>query len=162
MLFHSASLSDNLTSAPAVVHATWRLTRANGFKALFERAAFSNRGKSPAPTRIPFAFSRSKKKYPDRMKGPPTKADGRSRAMLVATVKWPNANRCGGQDFVVMAGSMGIVVGIRHHCAAEKAVKLKCPLVPSPPQVARVCKKAILSPDQDAVRTDDRLCRCAE
>jgi acetyl-CoA carboxylase carboxyl transferase subunit beta len=72
---------------------------------------------------------RDQKKYPDRLKAA-QKATGEREAMLVAEGEVGRTPIVAvAQDFNFMAGSMGMYVGNALIAAAERAVKLKRPLV---------------------------------
>ena len=97
------------------------------FTALFDGGIFTE-VKVPEPVVDPLGF-RDQKKYPDRIKAA-QKASGEKDAMLVAEGE---IGRTGviaaAQDFGFMAGSMGMYVGNAIIAAAERAVKVKKPLV---------------------------------
>ncbi|MDX5349276.1 MAG: acetyl-CoA carboxylase carboxyl transferase subunit beta, partial [Paracoccaceae bacterium] len=97
------------------------------FAALFDGGIFTE-VKVPESVVDPLHF-RDQKKYPDRIKAA-QKASGEKDAMLVAEGE---VNRtpivAAAQDFSFMAGSMGMYVGNAIIAAAERAVKLKRPLV---------------------------------
>ena len=125
MLFHR-ELSDNLNVCTSCGH-HMAITPRERFKALFDGGIFTE-VKVPAPTPDPLHF-RDQKKYPDRLKAA-QKQTGEAEAMLVATGEIGRTPIvAAGQDFSFMAGSMGMYVGNAIIAAAEKAVKLKCPLV---------------------------------
>ena len=99
--------------------------------------------KVPEPVADPLHF-RDQKKYPDRMKAA-QKATRRARTRCW----WPRARSAArpivaaAQDFSFMAGSMGMYVGNAIIAAAERAVKLKRPLVLfSRRRRARGCRRA--------------------
>jgi acetyl-CoA carboxylase carboxyl transferase subunit beta len=97
------------------------------FAALFDGGIFTE-VKVPEPVVDPLHF-RDQKKYTDRIKAA-QKSSGEKDAMLVAVGE---INRtpivAAAQDFSFMAGSMGMYVGNAIIAAAERAVKLKRPLV---------------------------------
>ena len=125
MLFHR-EVSDNLNVCTSCGH-HMAITPRERFKALFDGGIFTE-VKVPAPTPDPLHF-RDQKKYPDRLKAA-QKQTGEAEAMLVATGEIGRTPIvAAGQDFSCMAGSMGMYVGNAIIAAAEKAVKLKCPLV---------------------------------
>ncbi|WP_386176129.1 acetyl-CoA carboxylase, carboxyltransferase subunit beta [Sulfitobacter sp. R86518] len=125
MLFHR-EVSDNLNVCTSCGH-HMAITPRERFKALFDGDLFTE-VKVPAPTPDPLHF-RDQKKYPDRLKAA-QKQTGEAEAMLVATGEIGRTPIvAAGQDFSFMAGSMGMYVGNAIIAAAEKAVKLKCPLV---------------------------------
>ena len=125
MLFHR-EVSHNLNVCTSCGH-HMAITPRERFKALFDGGIFTE-VKVPAPTPDPLHF-RDQKKYPDRLKAA-QKQTGEAEAMLVATGEIGRTPIvAAGQDFSFMAGSMGMYVGNAIIAAAEKAVKLKCPLV---------------------------------
>ena len=125
MLFHR-EVSDNLNVCTSCGH-HMAITPRERFKALFDGGIFTE-VKVPAPTPDPLHV-RDQKKYPDRLKAA-QKQTGEAEAMLVATGEIGRTPIvAAGQDFSFMAGSMGMYVGNAIIAAAEKAVKLKCPLV---------------------------------
>ncbi|MCF7746244.1 acetyl-CoA carboxylase carboxyltransferase subunit beta [Sulfitobacter sp. M39] len=125
MLFHR-EVSDNLNVCTSCGH-HMAITPRERFKALFDGGIFTE-VKVPAPTPDPLHF-RDQKKYPDRLKAA-QRQTGEAEAMLVATGEIGRTPIvAAGQDFSFMAGSMGMYVGNAIIAAAEKAVKLKCPLV---------------------------------
>ena len=125
MLFHR-ELSDNLNVCSNCDHHL-ALTPRERFAALFDGGVFSE-VKVPEPIADPLHF-RDQKKYPDRMKAA-QKATGEKEAMLVAEGEM---NRtpivAAAQDFAFMGGSMSMYVGNAVIAAAERAVKLKRPLL---------------------------------
>jgi acetyl-CoA carboxylase carboxyl transferase subunit beta len=125
MLFHR-ELSGNLNVCSNCDH-HMAISPRERFEALFDAGIFTE-VKVPEPVADPLHF-RDQKKYPDRVKAA-QKASGERDAMLVAEGE---INRtpiiAAGQDFSFMAGSMGIYVGNAIIAAAERAVKLKRPLV---------------------------------
>lgn len=97
------------------------------FAALFDGGIFTE-VKVPEPVIDPLQF-RDQKRYPERLKTA-QKATGEKEAMLVAEgeiAKTPVVAVA--QDFSFMAGSMGMYVGNAILAAAERAVKMKRPLV---------------------------------
>ena len=97
------------------------------FKSLFDTGIFTE-VKVPDATIDPLQF-RDQKKYPDRLKAA-QKATGQKEAMLVAEGEMGRTPIVAvAQDFSFMAGSMGMYVGNALIAAAERAVKLKRPLV---------------------------------
>ena len=125
MLFHR-ELGDNLFVCTSCDH-HMAITPRDRFGALFDGGAFVE-VKVPEPTADPLQF-RDQKKYPDRMRAA-QKATGEKEAMLVAEGEIGRTPIvAAAQDFSFMAGSMGMYVGNAIIAAAEKAVKLKCPLV---------------------------------
>jgi acetyl-CoA carboxylase carboxyl transferase subunit beta len=125
MLFHR-ELSDNLNVCTNCNHHMQITPRAR-FAALFDGGVFTE-VKVPEPLADPLQF-RDQKKYPDRMKAA-QKATGEAEAMLVAEGEMGRTPIvAAAQDFSFMGGSMGMYVGNAIVAAAERAVKLKRPLV---------------------------------
>ncbi len=125
MLFHR-ELADNLYVCSNCNHHMQITPRAR-FAALFDAGVFTE-VKVPEPLADPLQF-RDQKKYPDRMKAA-QKATGEAEAMLVAEGEIGRTPIvAAAQDFSFMAGSMGMYVGNAIVAAAERAVKLKRPLV---------------------------------
>jgi acetyl-CoA carboxylase carboxyl transferase subunit beta len=125
MLFHR-ELSANLNVCSSCDH-HMAISPRDRFAALFDGGIFTE-VKVPEPVADPLHF-RDQKKYPDRVKAA-QKASGEKDAMLVAegeVLRTPIV--AAGQDFAFMAGSMGMYVGNAIIAAAERAVKLKRPLV---------------------------------
>ncbi|WP_103257178.1 acetyl-CoA carboxylase, carboxyltransferase subunit beta [Tabrizicola aquatica] len=125
MLFHR-ELSGNLFVCSSCDH-HMAITPRDRFGALFDGGIFTE-VKVPEPVADPLHF-RDQKKYPDRVKAA-QKASGEKDAMLVAegeVLRTPIV--AAAQDFSFMAGSMGMYVGNAIIAAAERAVKLKRPLV---------------------------------
>jgi acetyl-CoA carboxylase carboxyl transferase subunit beta len=125
MLFHR-ELSGNQNVCSNCDH-HMAISPRDRFSALFDGGIFTE-VKVPDPVADPLHF-RDQKKYPDRVKAA-QKASGERDAMLVAEGEM---NRtpivAAAQDFAFMAGSMGMYVGNAIIAAAERAVKLKRPLV---------------------------------
>ncbi len=97
------------------------------FQALFDGGMFRE-VMVPSPVADPLGF-RDQKKYTDRLREA-RKATGEEEAMLVAEGEIARLKVvAAGQDFSFMAGSMGMYVGNAILAAAERAVRLKCPLV---------------------------------
>ncbi len=125
MLFHR-ELADNLNVCTNCNHHMAITPRAR-FAALFDGGIFSE-VKVPEPITDPLQF-RDQKKYPDRMKAA-QKSTGEKEAMLVAEGEIGRTPIvAAAQDFSFMGGSMGMYVGNAIIAAAERAVKLKRPLV---------------------------------
>jgi acetyl-CoA carboxylase carboxyl transferase subunit beta len=125
MLFHR-ELSDNLNVCTNCNHHMQITPRAR-FQALFDAGVFVE-VKVPEPLADPLQF-RDQKKYPERMKAA-QKATGEAEAMLVAEGEIGRTPIvAAAQDFSFMGGSMGMYVGNAIVAAAERAVKLKRPLV---------------------------------
>jgi acetyl-CoA carboxylase carboxyl transferase subunit beta len=125
MLFHR-ELKDNLNVCTTCDH-HMAITPRDRFAALFDGGIFTE-VKVPEPVTDPLHF-RDQKKYPDRMRAA-QKATGERDSMLVAEGEIARTPIVAvGQDFSFMAGSMGMYVGNAMLAAAERAVKLKRPLV---------------------------------
>ncbi|GLK65481.1 acetyl-CoA carboxylase, carboxyltransferase subunit beta [Paracoccus kondratievae] len=125
MLFHR-ELADNLNVCTNCDHHL-AISPRRRFAALFDGGVF-NEVKVPEPITDPLGF-RDQKKYPDRMKAA-QKSTGEKEAMLVAEGEMGRTPIvAAAQDFSFMGGSMGMYVGNAIIAAAERAVKLKRPLV---------------------------------
>jgi acetyl-CoA carboxylase carboxyl transferase subunit beta len=125
MLFHR-ELADNLNVCTNCGHHMAIRPRAR-FKALFDGGVFTE-VKVPEPIADPLRF-RDTKKYPDRLKEARA-TSGEKEAMLVAEGEIGRTPIvAAAQDFSFMAGSMGMYVGNAIIAAAERAVKLKRPLI---------------------------------
>ncbi|WP_343080622.1 acetyl-CoA carboxylase, carboxyltransferase subunit beta [Ostreiculturibacter nitratireducens] len=125
MLFHR-ELADNLNVCNSCDH-HMAITPRERFNALFDGGVFSE-VKVPEPVTDPLHF-RDQKRYPDRLKAA-QKSTGEREAMLVAEGEIGRTPIvAAAQDFAFMAGSMGMYVGNAIIAAAERAVKLKRPLV---------------------------------
>lgn len=125
MLFHR-ELASNLNVCSNCEH-HMAISPRERFAALFDGGIFTE-VKVPDPVVDPLHF-RDQKKYTDRIKAA-QKASGEKDAMLVAEgeiARTPIV--AAAQDFSFMAGSMGMYVGNAIIAAAERAVKLKRPLV---------------------------------
>lgn len=125
MLFHR-ELSDNLNVCTGCDH-HMAITPRDRFTALFDGGIFTE-VKVPKPIADPLNF-RDQKRYPDRLKAA-QKTTNEAEAMLVAEGEIGRTPIvAAAQDFSFMAGSMGMYVGNAIIAAAERAVKLKRPLV---------------------------------
>lgn len=125
MLFHR-ELADNLNVCGNCDHHL-SITPRERFNALFDGGVFSE-VKVPEPITDPLQF-RDQKKYPERMKAA-QKSTGEKEAMLVAEGEMGRTPIiAAAQDFSFMGGSMGMYVGNAIIAAAERAVKLKRPLI---------------------------------
>ncbi len=125
MLFHR-ELSDNLNVCTGCDH-HMAITPRDRFTALFDGGIFTE-VKVPKPIADPLNF-RDQKRYPDRLKAA-QKTTSEAEAMLVAEGEIGRTPIvAAAQDFSFMAGSMGMYVGNAIIAAAERAVKLKRPLV---------------------------------
>ena len=125
MLFHR-ELKENLNVCNSCDH-HMQFSPRDRFTALFDGGIFAE-VKVPDPISDPLHF-KDQKKYPDRMKAS-QKATGEADAMLVAEgeiLRTPIV--AAAQDFSFMGGSMSMYVGNAIIAAAERAVKLKRPLV---------------------------------
>jgi acetyl-CoA carboxylase carboxyl transferase subunit beta len=125
MLFHR-ELADNLNVCTNCDHHMAITPRAR-FAALFDGGIFTE-VKVPEPIVDPLQF-RDSKRYSDRIKEA-RKTTAEKEAMLVAEGEIERTPVVvAAQDFSFMAGSMGMYVGNAIIAAAERAVKLKRPLV---------------------------------
>ena len=125
MLFHR-ELSDNLNVCTSCDH-HMAISPRDRFKSLFDGGIFAEI-KVPEPVVDPLQF-KDQKKYPERLKTS-QKATGEKEAMLVAEGEMGRTPVVAvAQDFSFMAGSMGMYVGNAIIAAAERAVKLKRPLI---------------------------------
>ncbi len=125
MLFHR-ELEDNLRVCTNCDH-HMAITPRDRFHALFDGGIFSE-VEVPLPIEDPLKF-RDQKRYPERMKTA-QKATGEKEAILVAEGEMGRTPIvAAAQDFSFMGGSMGMYVGNAIIAAAERAVKLKRPLV---------------------------------
>jgi acetyl-CoA carboxylase carboxyl transferase subunit beta len=98
------------------------------FDALFDGGVFTE-VEVPAPVEADPLQFRDQKKYPDRMRAA-QKGTGEAEAMLVAEGEIGRTPIvAAAQDFSFMGGSMGMYVGNAIIAAAERAVKLKRPLI---------------------------------
>jgi acetyl-CoA carboxylase carboxyl transferase subunit beta len=103
------------------------ITPRERFRALFDGGVFVEVS-VPRPLPDPLGF-RDQKKYVDRLREA-RKSTGEEEAMLVAEGEIARLRVVvAAQDFAFMAGSMGMYVGNAIVAAAERAVKLKAPLV---------------------------------
>ena len=125
MLFHR-ELAGNLNVCTSCGH-HMGITPRDRFTALFDGGIFTEVD-VPLPIEDPLKF-RDQKKYPDRMKAA-QKSTGEKEAMLVVQGEIGRTPIItAAQDFSFMGGSMGMYVGNAIIAAAERAVKLKRPLV---------------------------------
>lgn len=125
MLFHR-ELAANLNVCSNCEH-HMAISPRERFAALFDGGIFTE-VKVPDPVVDPLHF-RDQKKYTDRIKAA-QKASGEKDAMLVAEGEMARTPIvAAAQDFSFMAGSMGMYVGNAIIAAAERAVKLKRPLI---------------------------------
>ena len=125
MLFHR-ELADTLQICTNCGHHL-PITPRDRFAALFDNGIFKE-VPVPEPITDPLQF-RDQKKYPERLKAA-QKSTGEKEAMLVAEGEIGRTPIvAAAQDFSFMGGSMGMYVGNAIIAAAERAVKLKRPLV---------------------------------
>ena len=125
MLFHR-ELAGNLNVCTSCGH-HMGITPRDRFTALFDGGILTEVD-VPLPIEDPLKF-RDQKKYPDRMKAA-QKSTGEKEAMLVVQGEIGRTPIiAAAQDFSFMGGSMGMYVGNAIIAAAERAVKLKRPLV---------------------------------
>ncbi|NEX46119.1 acetyl-CoA carboxylase, carboxyltransferase subunit beta [Pseudotabrizicola algicola] len=125
MLFHR-ELAENLNVCSNCDH-HMAISPRDRFKSLFDTGIFTE-VKVPEPVVDPLHF-KDQKKYPDRLKAA-QKTTGEKEAMLVAEGEMGRTPVVAvAQDFSFMAGSMGMYVGNAILAAAERAVKLKRPLI---------------------------------
>lgn len=125
MLFHR-ELADNLNVCGTCDHHMAITARAR-FQALFDGGIFTEVD-SPEPLADPLHF-RDQKRYPDRLRSA-QRETGEKGAMLVAEGEIGRTPIvAAAQDFAFMGGSMGMQVGNAIVAGAERAVKLKRPLI---------------------------------
>jgi acetyl-CoA carboxylase carboxyl transferase subunit beta len=125
MLFHR-ELTDALQVCPNCGH-HMPIGPRERFAALFDGGLYID-VETPKPIADPLGF-RDQKRYTDRLKEA-RKTTGMEDAMLVAEGEIARLKVVvAAQDFSFMAGSMGMYVGNAFLAAAERAVKLKAPLV---------------------------------
>jgi len=125
MLFHR-ELEQNLRVCTACEH-HMAITPRDRFEALFDGGVFRE-VEVPTPVEDPLKF-KDQKKYPDRLRSA-QKSTTEKEAMLVAEGEIGRTPIvAAAQDFSFMGGSMGMYVGNAIIAAAERAVKLKRPLV---------------------------------
>ncbi|WP_435257397.1 acetyl-CoA carboxylase, carboxyltransferase subunit beta [Thioclava sp. FR2] len=125
MLFHR-ELAGNLNVCTNCDH-HMAISPRDRFKSLFDGGIF-NEVKVPEPVSDPLHF-RDQKKYPERLKAA-QKSTGEKEAMLVAEGEMGRTPVVmAAQDFAFMGGSMSMYVGNAIIAAAERAVKLKRPLI---------------------------------
>ncbi len=125
MLFHR-ELSDSLFVCPNCEHHMYISPRAR-FQSLFDGGVFTEIS-VPEPLADPLSF-RDSKRYVDRMRDT-RRNTGEHEAMLVAEGDIGRLKVvAAAQDFSFMGGSMGMAVGNAIIAGAERALKLKSPLV---------------------------------
>lgn len=125
MLFHR-ELAENLNVCTSCDHHMYISPR-DRFTALFDGGIFTEVS-VPEVIADPLAF-RDQKKYPDRLKAAQKKTGERDAMLVVEGEMNRTPIVAAGQDFSFMGGSMGMYVGNAIIAAAERAVKLKRPLV---------------------------------
>ena len=125
MLFHR-ELKENQNVCTSCDH-HMQFSPRDRFEALFDGGIFTEVA-VPSPISDPLHF-RDQKKYPDRIKAS-QKSTGETDAMLVAEGEIGRTPIvAAAQDFSFMGGSMSMYVGNAIIAAAERAVKLKRPMV---------------------------------
>jgi acetyl-CoA carboxylase carboxyl transferase subunit beta len=125
MLFHR-ELTDSLFVCASCDHHMSLTPRAR-FEALFDAGIFTEVA-VPEPVLDPLQF-RDQKKYPDRLRTA-QRDTGEHEAMLVAEGEMGRTPVViAAQDFGFMAGSMGMHVGNAIIAAAQRATKLRRPLI---------------------------------
>ncbi len=125
MLFHR-ELSDNLNVCTNCGH-HMQIGARDRLSSIFDGGVFVE-VRVPDPIADPLQF-RDQKKYTDRIKDA-RKKTGEKDAMLVAEGEMNRGKVVVAvQDFSFMGGSMSIFVGNAIIAAAERAIKLKCPLI---------------------------------
>ncbi len=125
MLFHR-ELATNLNVCPNCGHHMAISPRAR-FEAMFDGGIFTE-VEVPEPVQDPLRF-RDSKRYTDRLREARA-ATGEKDAMLVVEGEIGRTPIvAAAQDFSFMAGSMGMYVGNAIIAAAERAVRLRRPLV---------------------------------
>jgi acetyl-CoA carboxylase carboxyl transferase subunit beta len=125
MLFHR-ELADALQVCPNCGHHMPIGPRAR-FAALFDGGLWTEI-EVPKPLADPLGF-KDQKRYTDRLKEARKTAEAED-AMLVAEGEIARLRTvCAAQDFGFLAGSMGIYVGNALIAAAERALKIRAPLV---------------------------------
>jgi acetyl-CoA carboxylase carboxyl transferase subunit beta len=125
MLFHR-ELAENLNVCSSCDH-HMAFTPRERFAALFDQGLFLEID-VPVPVVDPLQF-RDQKKYPERLRAA-QKETGEKEAMLVAEGEIGRTPIVAvAQDFSFMGGSMGMYVGNAIIAGAERAVKLKRPMI---------------------------------
>lgn len=125
MLFHR-ELTENLNVCTQCQH-HMNISPRDRFNSFFDGGVFIEI-EVPKPSVDPLQF-RDQKKYPDRLKTA-QKSTGESEAMLIAEGEIGRTPIiAAAQDFSFMGGSMGMYVGNAVIAAAERAVKMKRPLI---------------------------------
>ncbi|WP_096784373.1 acetyl-CoA carboxylase, carboxyltransferase subunit beta [Rhodobacter sp. CZR27] len=125
MLFHR-ELAENQNVCTTCDH-HMAISPRERFAVMFDGGIFTE-VEVPVPLADPLQF-RDQKRYPERMRAA-QKSTGEKEAMLVVEGEMARTPVvAAAQDFSFMAGSMGMYVGNAIIAAAERAVKLKCPLI---------------------------------
>jgi len=125
MLFHR-ELAENLNVCTSCDHHMHLNPRAR-FDALFDGGVYAE-VEVPQPVVDPLQF-RDQKRYPERLRAA-QRSTGEREAMLVAEGEIGRTPVvAAAQDFSFMAGSMGMYVGNAIIAAAERAVKMRRPLI---------------------------------
>ena len=125
MLFHR-ELAENLNVCTNCDH-HMGITPRDRFLTLFDNGVFTE-VEVPAPKADPLNF-RDQKKYPDRMKAAQKLTAEREAMLVVEGEIGRTPVVAAGQDFSFMGGSMSMYVGNAVIAAAERAVKMKRPLI---------------------------------
>ena len=125
MLFHR-ELADNLNVCSNCDH-HMAITPRDRFTALFDGGIFAE-VKVPEPIADPLHF-RDQKRYPDRLKAAQKETGSRDAMMVAEGEIGRTPVVVAAQDFEFMGGSMGMFVGNAIIAAAERAVRLKRPLI---------------------------------
>ncbi|MGR3756551.1 MAG: acetyl-CoA carboxylase, carboxyltransferase subunit beta [Tranquillimonas sp.] len=125
MLFHR-ELAENMNVCTSCDHHMHLNPRAR-FDALFDGGVYAE-VEVPQPVVDPLQF-RDQKRYPERLRAA-QRSTGEREAMLVAEGEIGRTPVvAAAQDFSFMAGSMGMYVGNAIIAAAERAVKMRRPLI---------------------------------
>ena len=125
MLFHR-EMTENINVCTSCGH-HMAITPRDRFTALFDGGVFTE-VQVPDVLEDPLKF-RDQKRYPDRMKAA-QKATSEKEAMLVVEGEIGRTPIVAtAQDFSFMGGSMGMYVGNAIIAAAQRAVKMKRPLI---------------------------------
>jgi len=125
MLFHR-ELSDNLNVCTQCGH-HMAISPRDRFAGLFDGGIFVEID-VPQPVTDPLGF-KDQKKYPDRMKAAQKKTDEKEAMLIAEGDIGRTPIVAAAQDFSFLGGSMGMYVGNAIIAAAERAVKLKRPLI---------------------------------
>lgn len=125
MLFHR-ELSEALNTCPSCSHHLHITPRAR-FESMYDAGLFTEVD-VPEPPADPLHF-KDQKKYPDRIRDARKKTNEHDAMLVVEGDMGRMKVVCAGQNFSFMGGSMGMHVGNAIIAAAERAVKLKAPMV---------------------------------